>query len=214
VSPLRLFGVTAHEPTDAPALPAGALLVPVRDLAAVVAETRHARPAVGPQELVAHRAAVAAVFARHSILPAPPGVVFRGRDPLARWLDLHYVTLSDALGFVEGRAGARVHVGRRGGAEVAAGSPAEELAIDIDGVAADIFRVLRRHAVASVPIPPAPGEAAATSAGSTSSFLVERDQWRRFEEVVAQEGRRDPDLLFRLTGPWPPYDFVRMEFGG
>jgi hypothetical protein len=130
-------------------------------------------------------------------------------------MELHYITLSDALGFVEGRAVARVHVARRGVHAVgAAGGETEELAVDVDSAAADVFRILRRHAVAAITIRPEPGEPAATSAAATSSFLVERDRWRLFEDVVAEEGRRDPELLFRLTGPWPPYDFVRMEFGG
>lgn len=214
MSPLRLYGVAAHDPHDAPALPAGVLLLPFRDISAVAAETRHARPAVGPQELDAHRAAVAAVFARQAILPAPPGVVFRSPDALVRWMEVHYITLTDALGFVEGRAAARVHVARRGVHAVGANGEGEELAVDVDHAAEDVFRVLRRHAVAAVSIRPSSGDDAATSAAATSSFLVERDRWRFFEDVVAEEGRRDPELLFRLTGPWPPYDFVRMEFGG
>jgi hypothetical protein len=216
VSPFRLYGVAAHDPLDAPALPPGVLLLPFRDLAAVASESRHARPSLGPQELETHRAAVAAVFARGTILPAPPGVVFRAREALARWMELHYITLSDAIGFVEGRAVARVHVGRRSvhAVGVLGGGETEELAVDVDSAAADVFRILRRHAVAAIAIRPEPGQSAATSAAATSSFLVERDRWRFFEDVVAEEGRRDPELLFRLTGPWPPYDFVRMEFGG
>jgi hypothetical protein len=215
VSPLRLFGVAAHDPLDAPALPPGVSLLPFRDLAAVASETRHARATLGPQELEAHRAAVAAVFVRGAILPAPPGVVFRAREALARWMELHYITLSDALGFVEGRAVARVHVARRSVHAVGVvGGETEDLAVDVDNAAADVFRVLRRHAVSAVAIRPEPGQSAATSAAATSSFLVERDRWRFFEDVVAEEGRRDPELLFRLTGPWPPYDFIRMEFGG
>jgi hypothetical protein len=43
---------------------------------------------------------------------------------------------------------------------------------------------------------------------------VERDHWAEFEAAVAEQGRQDPELRYRVTGPWPPYDFVRMQFGG
>jgi hypothetical protein len=49
-----------------------------------------------------------ALFAERTVLPAPPGTVFRGRDALAEWLELHYFTLVEALNFVDGRAVARV----------------------------------------------------------------------------------------------------------
>jgi hypothetical protein len=154
------------------------------------------------------------VFARQAILPAPAGVVFRSREALARWLELHYATLTEALAHVEGRVAARVHVARK--AERLAsltpsgleGRPTEELSIDIDAVAAESFRVLRRHATTSVML-----RQAGDGAAAVSGFLVEREKWEAFEAAVTEEGKRDPDLTFRLTGPWPPYDFVRMQFG-
>ena len=217
MSPLRLFGVTGHDGRGAAlpaALPQGAEVVHFRDLAALVAEAAHARPSVSEADVEAQRAAVSGVFARQAVLPAPAGTVFRTRDALARWLELHYFALSDALAFVEGRAGARVHVARRAESALTPIPRAEELAIDIDDVAADAFRVLRRHAVASVSLRSAPGTPAVNAAAASAAFLVERDRWRVFADVVAEEARRDPALLFRMTGPWPPYDFVRMQFGG
>jgi hypothetical protein len=40
------------------------------------------------------------------------------------------------------------------------------------------------------------------------------ERWGLFTELVAKEDQRHTDLDFQVTGPWPPYDFVRMEFGG
>jgi hypothetical protein len=31
---------------------------------------------------------------------------------------------------------------------------------------------------------------------------------------VSKEAQRQGSLDFTVTGPWPPYDFVRMQFGG
>ena len=220
VNALRLFGVAASDGDGLPLAP-GTDLVTFRDLAAIVAETPYARPALADGDVATHRSVVESVFAQRAILPAPAGVVFRGREALERWLELHFVTLTDALAYVEGRVGARVHVTRKAermtGAIAAVGagggtSPAaatEEMAIDVGAIAAESFRVLRRHAAASVAIRPA----VADGAEAAASFLLERDRWSAFEEAVQEEARRDFELSFRLTGPWPPYDFVRMQFG-
>jgi hypothetical protein len=41
---------------------------------------------------------------------------------------------------------------------------------------------------------------------------VERTSWDRFANEVVAEDVRSPGLTLRLTGPWPVYDFVRLQF--
>jgi hypothetical protein len=224
VSSLRLFGVTTTDGAVSDAAPAqlrplapGTTLVTFRELAAVVAETPYGRPALADGDVTTYRSVVECVFQQRAVLPAPPGVVFRAREALERWLEIHFVTLTDALAYVEGRAAARVHVSRAanrlttGGTPVVVEGQTEEIPINVDAVASESFRVLRRHAAASVQLKPYPPNDGAVAA--VASFLVDRERWGAFEAAVAEEGRRDPELQFRLTGPWPPYDFVRMQFG-
>lgn len=215
MSPLRLYGVAAMDgvPGEEHSLAAGTHTVSFRDLAAVVSEIPLARPQMSQEELALYRRVVDEVFASRAILPAPPGVVFRAPDALARWLELHCVTLSDALAFVEGRSCARVHVSRGLSDEGLRGAERTtmEIGVDAETMAVATFRLLRRRAVAMVPLRP-PRETGMFSA--SASFLVERDQWDDFAAQVAEEARRDPELRFRLTGPWPPHDFVRMQFAG
>ena len=140
-----------------------------------------------------------------SLLPAPPGVLFRASDVLLRWMELHYVALSDALEFVEDRAAARVHIQR------AEGKPDErEAGADLAAAAAEAFRSLRRRAVAAVPL----RLEKVTGLVLSASFLVERDLWKEFVAAVEQQQEEHEMLRFELTGPWAPYDFVRMQFGG
>ena len=216
----RLFGVAASDGETQP-LAAGTELITFRDLAAIVSETPYARPALADGDVAAHRSVVESVFAHRAILPAPAGVVFRARDALERWLELHFVTLTDALAYVEGRVGARVHVMRKAeritgsvavvgaGGAMAAAAPSEETSIDVAAIAAESFRVLRRHAAASISLRPVSQDAGE----AVASFLLERDRWSAFAAAVEEEARRDFEVTFRLTGPWPPYDFVRMQFG-
>ena len=207
MSPLRLFAVSALDGHGDHAPVTGTSLVTFRDLGAIVSEMSAGRSAEATAELEEHRRVVDGVFCHGAVLPAPPGVAFRSRDVLTRWLELHYVTLSDALGFVDGRVGARVHVMRS-----SESSPLAETAEspgDIAAIAAGSFRVLRRHAVASVPLKVEHD----TDVVASAAFLVERERWQVFSDVVKEEDRRLPDLTYEVTGPWPPYDFVRMQFG-
>jgi hypothetical protein len=48
---------------------------------------------------------------------------------------------------------------------------------------------------------------------ASAAFLIERDRWDGFLEIVSEEARQRPELVFEHTGPWPPYDFVNMQFG-
>ena len=73
------------------------------------------------------------------------------------------------------------------------------------------MRVLRGQASATVTLPSLEGE---TTVVAQASFLVELDKWNAFADLVTKEDQRQTALDFHLSGPWPPYDFVRMQFGG
>jgi hypothetical protein len=130
-------------------------------------------------------------------------VVFRSQDAVQRWMELHYVALSDALSFVENRVVGRVHVWRPGDVDE------REAGSDLAATAAESFRVLRRAAVSTVPL----RLEKVTGIVLSAAFLVEHELWKDFQSEVADQGRHAPHLRFELTGPWPPYDFVHMQLG-
>jgi hypothetical protein len=199
---LNLFGVIFSDHDAAPV--PGTDLVGVRELAAIVAESPYAAPDLDDARVARAAEIVGAYQSRSVVLPAPLGVVFRTRDSVRRWLELHYVALSDALSFLDGRAVGRVHVWRPG--------PADERDVgsDLAAAAAESLRVLRRSAVATVPL----RTEKLTGIVLSAAFLVERELWKEFAAKVEEQGGQSPDLRFELTGPWPPYDFVNMQFGG
>ena len=197
---LLLYGVVELEGSDGDSLAPGTGIVAFRDLGAVVRPAEYEVRTPSLDEVAGHRDVVEAIFHKRPFLPAPIGIVFRSRDALVRWLELHSVTLTDGLGFVEGRLGARLHVSRPAGDGLEA--------VDVAAKAAEIFRQLRQHAAASVTIKPRDG-----LRGASAAFLIERDRWDGFVDVVTEEARQHPELAFDQTGPWPPYDFVNMQFG-
>lgn len=203
---LRLHAVTvidsAHE---AHVLHDGARAIPFRDLAAIVTD-REKFALDDPDPMLAnqHRTIVDTVFKSQVVLPTPPGIVFRTEHVLTRWMELHYVALTDALSFVHDRVAARVHVRHSGGE----GSE-KEAAADLAEAASEIFRELRRRAVASVPLT----TEHLTGIVLSGAFLVERELWAEFERAFVLARDANDDLAVELTGPWAPYDFVRMQFG-
>ena len=197
---LMLYGVAELEGSDGDSLAPGTTIVAFRDLGAVVKSAPYVARTPTTEEVEAHRQVVEWIFLRRPFLPAPIGVVFRSRDALARWLELHAVTLTDGLGFVDGRVGARLHLARRIGDGLEA--------VDVAAKSAEVFRQLRQHAAASITLKPREPQRSASAA-----FLVERDRWPGFVDLVAEEARQHAELTFDQTGPWPPYDFVNMQFG-
>lgn len=195
---VRLYGVTAAHGHRGN-FTADTDVVVFRDLAAIVAPAPYAP--VADLGLEDYRRVVESVFRQQALVPAPPGVVFRSRDVLAQWLELHYFTLLDALSFVEDRAVARISVVRD------AGEAVEVTDDDGDAVLHDALRLLRRHAAATVTLGPEGG-----GRPTAASFLVERSRWEVFTELVREESGRHDGFAIALTGPWPPYDFIRMQF--
>ena len=207
---LTLCAIVSREGRPAPHVP-GAETVDYRDVSAVVRKATFMRIEPSEEGIAAYREAVEGAFACGAVIPAPFGTIFRSRDTLLRWLELHYFTLADALRYLHDRQVARVHV-----APASLGNTWDTVEFrtrgaDLEATAFDSFRVLKRQAVAYVPIE-VPGRRA--EQGAEGAFLVERDHWGQFMALLKEEQRRLPDLRFDHTGPWPAYDFVRLDLNG
>jgi hypothetical protein len=197
---LLLFGIVDDEGVLT-ARPMEVDVVSLRDARAVVRRTVYRRVDATNDAIAEYRAIVETLHAERAVVPAPFGTVFRSRDSLLRWMELHYVALIDALRFLEDRAAVRIRVARAEGGE------AERQ--DFETTVFDSFRFLKRNAVACV----APlGESGPTTA--EASFLIERAKWAAFDDAVREERERLPQVSIEQTGPWPPYDFVRLRFEG
>ena len=212
---IRLFSIVANDSDAEGTLPPGIRLVGYRELAAVVGDVPLDRHGPQPPDIEAHRSVVAALFAHRSVVPAPAGVVFRRVDTLRNWLELHYAPLTEAVRFVEGRGEARLHIRcatpsseGRGGR-----SQSTQKSSRLEALAFEIFHEVGDFAVAWALVPHV-AQRSRDADDVSASFLVERSHWREFADAVAAAARRASGLDVALSGPWPPYDFVRLEFGG
>lgn len=196
-----------------PALAEGTTVIPFRALAAVVAPSRYSRIVLDDAEMAEYTRILEEVQSVTTVLPAPPGTVFRSRDNLSRWLELHYFTLTQAMGAIEGHSQARLTITKTLGADSqnATADEIKETSKQLLATAAQSMRVLRGQSAATIVLPLPEGE---TTVISQASFLVDVERWNVFSDLVRTEDERHTALDFHLSGPWPPYDFVRMQFGG
>ena len=202
---LRLYGVAAVESGHTTSLAEGTTLVHYRALAAIVEPAAYSVSTLGDDDTASYVRVLEESHAHSAVLPAPLGTVFKSQSTLMRWLELHYFTLTEALSVIEGHAAARVSITTHGSEE-------DDSRKNLAGLAADSLRLLRSQAAATVSLPIADGDDD-DGVVARASFLIDTQRWEAFTDMVSKEAQRQPTLDFQVTGPWPPYDFVRMQFG-
>lgn len=201
-----MYGVAAVESGQAMSLAEGTTLVHYRALAAIVEPAPYSASPLGDDDTGNYVRVLEESHAHAAVLPAPPGTVFQSQSTMMRWLELHYFTLTEALAVVEGHTAARVSITTQGSEE-------DNSKKSLAGLAAESLRLLRSQAAATVSLPVADGDEE-NGVVARASFLIDTQRWQAFTDTVSAEAKRQPGLDFRITGPWPPYDFVRMQFGG
>lgn len=132
---------------------------------------------------------------RASVVPMPWGVVFPGPPEVLQFLQEQRGPLTEALALTEGHWEFRLHVGLT--------ESGVERIVPTD-VATNLYSELRRMARAAVPIP------VEDARKFSAAFLVERSRSRQFVDRLGELGGLHPFLSLDLTGPWPPYDFIRV----
>lgn len=207
VNPLRLYGVAAVESGQVSSLAQGTSLVHYRALAAIVEPSSYSSVDLNDAEMTKYLGILEEAYSHVAVLPAPPGTVFQSPDTLTRWLELHYFTLTEALAVIEGHSAARVSIRTHGTGHE------DEMQKSFAALAAESLRALRSQAAATVTLPRATGDEE-DGVVARASFLVDSQRWQVFQDTVTKEAHRQSSLDFKVTGPWPPYDFVRMQFGG
>lgn len=191
-----LYGVVRPQGERAPRLAGAFERVRYRDVEALARPIPFDLPPLDQTELLEHQKVVDAVLWQTTILPAPPGVVFRNRRLLLRFLEEQYLTLDAGLSFLHGHWEVRLHV---------EAAPGLESRVALVEQANLLYAELRRLARAAVPFP---REGQQRLLGA--AFLVDRTRWISFIERAEELGSLRPALALDLTGPWPPYDFVKL----
>ena len=206
-------------------------LVEVGETAAAVTEA--AGPPGGTEARRVHERVVEKLLESRSVVPAPHGFRARDEEAVRGFLESARLPLREALEYLEGCWELRLRVlapGAAGEDEPGAAGVDERGAVEEgepgpgdedpgrdadaagppeeDALARRVFRVLRHRARAARRLPPSGG------AVFTGAFLLPRGEWIGFVEEVARRESRHPGVELDVTGPWAPYDFVRMTPAG
>lgn len=169
------------------------VLVRYRDLEALVRPAAYRVPRLDDAAVRRHQRLVEEAMRRDTVLPAPFGLVFRGRRAVVRFMEDQYIALDEGLAFLDGYWELRLHI------------TGDDEDAGLRELATHLYSELRRFARAAIPL--AAGEGRLMSA----AFLVGRGAWIEFVERTDDLGVSHPELGIDVTGPWPPYDFVRIQ---
>ncbi|MGD2152178.1 MAG: GvpL/GvpF family gas vesicle protein [Gemmatimonadales bacterium] len=174
-------------------------LIEHRGMAALVRAVPYRLPEWNRELIREHSAIIERAMRRTTIVPAPYGIVFRDREHIVEFLGDQHVAFEEALSFLDGAFEMRLHVQPSGRQpDVSEGELADQ--------AASFYTALRRRSRAAFTLP-AEGRRVLSAA-----FLVSRADWVNFVEYEEDLAADHPEFQFDLTGPWPPYDFVRVAF--
>ncbi len=196
-SGLHLLGVIRAEASEIPPEALDAELIRHAELAALVRAVTLPLPIPETDAMAvqAHHHTLDVAMRHVSVVPMPWGVVFPGAPEVMRFLQQQRGTLVEALTLVEDHWEFRLHVD-------STESGAERI-VPTD-IATKLYSELRRMARAAVPIP------VEDARRFSAAFLVQRGRSRDFVDRLDELGNLHPSLTLDLTGPWPPYDFVRV----
>lgn len=194
---LYLFGIVRSRGRKGAAGSAGGGVeltsVRYRELEALTRAVPYAVPELDQAGLADHQRVLDDLMRRVTVLPAPFGMVFQGRRALLRLLEDQYIVLDEGLSFLDGHWEMRLHI------------VAEHESERTSALATDLYTDLRRFARAALPLPADGGRVL------SAAFLVDRGGWIRFVEQADDLNSAHPELVFDVTGPWPPYDFVKVQ---
>jgi len=174
-------------------------LISAGELAAAVTEAPF-RDAEEPDVsgVRAHEAVVESLLRRPSLVPAPYGFLARNEAAVRVFLERHRHSLEEALERLENTYEVRIHV--------TVGDEPDRARLA--GHLRQLNGILRGQARAARELPRDSEEEA------VAAFLVGRGEWLHLVQAATRWETRSPDVRLRITGPWPPYDFVRLEKGG
>ena len=185
-------------------------LVEFGELAAAVSDVANAALDPTRDRVLAHDRVNHAVMRDRTVIPMNFGTVCRSREDVVRLLRAAHAAFSDVLRKMEDRVefGLKVFQAPDGMPDaLPPGTPSDEdLQQRAERHLDDGLDRLRGASVASRLNAPL-GDRMIVNA----AFLVRREAEQAFVGCAREIARRFPRLRFKITGPWPPYNFVNIR---
>jgi len=204
-----------------------------QDLAAVVSDSPPVPYDPDRENLLAHERVNETVLGETTVLPLAFGSVFRSEEDVVELLRRAYPALQETLARMAGKvefdlkvhwdpAAALAQVTRETPdlARLAEHPPAASALSQIEvgrlvesrlKSRAETYARAIRDRLATVAAAVQPSETFGDTMIMNAAFLIERRDEERFAREVERLGEALDALSFRYSGPWPPYNFVRVR---
>jgi hypothetical protein len=233
---IRMGHQSAYGPIGLGADPAEVYTIARGDLAAVVSDAPLEVLDPTRDNVLAHQRVNETVMKHHTVLPMSFGTVFKTHDDVVELLRSASDAFSDVLNKMEAKLEFGLKVVwdrdaiireieqedddiRRVKAELQARKGSTYFArmqygrlVDAalqaksERYVSDIFAALRSASVAA-----RSNKLIGERMILNAAFLVNRRDAREFDRCVKALGERDDKLIYKYTGPWPPYNFVNIR---
>lgn len=159
-------------------------------------------PLLEENEAMHHAEILKKIANKVTIIPMSFGTVFKEQEILETVLSKSYPALKSTLGLINNKIELGVKVIKK---------PLEENQLEElpNGLAQGILNSLNKLSARSVK-----GSLFSERLLLNNSFLVEKNNFSKFSQEIADLEKKHSDLKFIYTGPWPAYSFVNIKIAG
>lgn len=167
------------------------------DVSVVVSDCSDLNPQPSEENAKIHENVIKEIVINsNGVVPMAFGMIFANEKILKSIIKTTYKAVKNALNAVEGKLELGVRVVAKEGAE------------NRNGISDEIFSILKE-------------KSEETKKGSLVSdrlilngyFLVKKDRVGEFSNTVEELESKYPNLKFLYSGPWAPYNFVKINIG-
>lgn len=176
--------------------------IPFKDVTAVISDSPLQDYTLREDYVRTHENVIRQVMENHTVVPMAFGMVFADGETLSSVLERVYETIKRAIELLKNRIELGVKV-----------ILPKDMADSFDDekrkqYVSDILESLNKKAVQSVN-----GELFSERLVLNASFLIDKANMNDFSEEVGRLEEKYGELKFQYTGPWPPYNFVKVDIG-
>lgn len=175
--------------------------IPYKDISAVVSDSPIIEYQSTEENMKSHSEVINAVMKEHSVIPMAFGMVFKDKEVLLSVLEKSYDVIKKTLALLDNKVEL--------GIKIILNKELMELLDDDkrNQFASYVYESLKGKAVESVN-----GNLFSDRLLLNASFLVEKNKIEEFSKEIDKMGKMlTPKIQY--TGPWPPYNFVKINIG-
>ncbi|MDP2925616.1 MAG: GvpL/GvpF family gas vesicle protein [Nanoarchaeota archaeon] len=175
-------------------------IIPYKDIGVLVSKYPFLNPILNDKEAMEHADILKKIAKKTTSIPMAFGNVFNDEKILESVLKKSYNVIKESLEKIKNKIELGVKVIKNN----------EENMITNEGkITIEILNSLNNLSVTNVQ-----GENFSERLLLNHSFLVEKDNFPKFSNAIANLEKKYKQFKFIYTGPWPPYSFVNIHVRG